>query len=105
MSVDQVAVGGLTYDIVPDNLIGRERDCFAELRPGRLQIAFDPDVADRRQGLSLVHEVVEAASGRYDLGLPHAAVCALAEALHDFLVANPDAVRHIVNGYRIVKDR
>jgi len=101
-AVKQVRVLGMDLAVRTDGLVGRERLAFAEYHPGAGEIVLDDKLAPQKQGMSLVHEVVEAVNAKLDLDLSHPAISSLATGVYAFLRDNPEAVRRILAGREIV---
>jgi len=101
-AITKLRVLGQDVGVVGDDLVGRERECFGEFRPGRCQIAIDPQLDPQQQGETLLHEVLEKLTHGLGIDLEHAGLTALSNGLYAVLRDNTEAVRRILAGERIV---
>ena len=93
---------GLDVAIKPDAELGRGRGLCGEWHPGQATVTIDPALAPQQQGETLVHEILEALKSSMQLQLTHRTLSALATGLHAVMRANPDLVKVICEGKKVV---
>ncbi len=85
-----IRICGIDYELVADEMVGRENHNLGEFRPGRAQIAIDPKCPPQQINQTLIHEILEAIKWNLSLTLNHAELTAIAAMLHAVLLDNRD---------------
>ena len=96
-TVEQVKVGALTY-VVKFGACSDTEDWNGVCRYNALQIRINDSMSDRRQGSTLVHEVLHAICDERAVKLTEEQVETLANGMTQVLRDNPDLVEFVTKG-------
>ena len=66
----------------------QDRERFAEFSPRECEIRIDSDIPHNRKMLALLHEIIEAIVGQYEIDIEHEELSTLTNVLHQVLCDN-----------------
>lgn len=84
----EIKIGALRVAVKEVPLLISERGHGGECSFMMQEIRLDPTVPEDKKTEVLLHEIIEAIDGYYDMGLPHYQISTLAFALHQVLADN-----------------
>lgn len=84
----EIKIGALRATVKEVPLMISERGHGGEYSFATQELRIDPSVPEGKKTEILLHEIVEAIDGYYELDLPHDKITVLAFALHQVLTDN-----------------
>jgi hypothetical protein len=84
-----IRIGGHDFRVVYDRTIGPKRSRSGECYNPEITITINPDSCESQQKETLLHELVEAIDGTFDMRLDHSHIQILGAAFHQIIADNP----------------
>jgi len=80
-----IMIGGHLISIEDEKNFTRDHDAYGEWRPDQMKIIIDADLPDTLRNEAIIHEVLEAITGIYDIRIKHHKLMILGVVLHEIL--------------------
>lgn len=81
-------IGGLTVVVEQSRMLASSRDKFGEYSFMEQKITIDQFLSDDKKAATLLHEILEALNGYFELDISHAKLTVLGFALYQVLSDN-----------------
>jgi hypothetical protein len=90
--ISRVKILGHSYRVTMEPYLSQSGGNSGTCNNYENHINVASEISPSAQSESLFHEVIEAVVYRLDLGIPHRAIVALSEVLHQVIKDNPELV-------------
>ncbi len=96
MIPETIKIGGHIYDCAASDKITRDSNSLGNSCGNALEIKIDSTIPHQNQQSTLLHEILEQISYRYELCLEHSKITVLETALFQVMQDNPEAMKFIM---------
>jgi len=103
--IKSIKLMGRTWTVSPNRDIAIDDNNKGQFWDRKCEILIDPTWVPQAQGEILIHEVLEALNFTLRLEMEHANITRLSNGFFAVLRDNPQLMKHIASGSRIVSEQ